>query len=49
MRRLYGREDENRAAEAAAAPPPGTRARRALRELVDKWDAEAGGDGDSAA
>ena len=41
MRRLYARDDENCA---AAAPPPDARTRRALRKLVDKWDAEAGGD-----
>jgi len=49
MRRIYAREEEDRAAEAAAAPPPNAGTRRALRELIDKWDAEAGGDGDSAA
>jgi hypothetical protein len=41
-RRLHVRDDENCA---AAAPPPDARTRRALRKLVDKWDAEAGGDG----
>jgi hypothetical protein len=39
----------DRAAEAmAAAPPPDAGTRQALRQLVDKWDAEAGGDGDAA-
>jgi hypothetical protein len=42
-------EPQPRAAEAMAAPPPDAGTRRALRKLVDKWDAEAGGDGDSAA
>jgi hypothetical protein len=34
-----------------AAPPPDAGTRRALRKLVDKWDAEAGDndDGGSAA
>jgi hypothetical protein len=44
MRRIYACEDEDRAAEAVAAPPPDAGAWRALRKLVDKWDAEAGGD-----
>jgi hypothetical protein len=39
------REDEDRAAEAAAAPPPDAGTRQVLRELVDRWDAEAGRDG----
>jgi hypothetical protein len=42
----YKTEGEDRA-EAAAAPPPDAGTRQALRELVDKWDAEAGGDADS--
>ena len=42
-------EPQPRAAEAMAAPPPDAGTRRALRKLVDKWDAEAGGDGDGAA
>jgi hypothetical protein len=46
MRRIYAREDEDGAAEKTAADAA---ARRRLRELVDKWDAEAGGDADSAA
>ena len=46
MRRIYAREDEDGAAEKAAADAT---ARRLIRELFDKWDAEAGGDGDSAA
>src|SRR6266513_2862681 len=29
----------------AAAPPSNAATRRALRELVDRWDAEASGDG----
>ena len=41
----YRTEGETRAAEAMAAPPPDAGTRRALRKLVDKWDAEAGGDG----
>jgi hypothetical protein len=41
----YRTEGETRAAEAMAAPPPDAGTRRALRKLVDKWDAEAG-DGD---
>jgi hypothetical protein len=38
----YRTEGEPRAAEAMAAPPPDAGTRRALRKLVDKWDAEAG-------
>ena len=47
----YRTEGETRAAEATAAPPPDAGTRRALRKLVDKWDAEAGDndDGGSAA
>ena len=47
----YRTEGETRAAEAMAAPPPDAGTRRALRQLVDKWDAEAGDndDGGSAA
>jgi len=47
----YRTEGETRAAEAMAAPPPDAGTRRALRKLVDKWDAEAGDndDGGSAA
>jgi hypothetical protein len=37
---------ETRAAEAMAAPPPDAGTRRALRQLVDKWDAEAGDNDD---
>jgi hypothetical protein len=48
MRHIYACQDEDRA---AAAPPPDAGTRRALRKLVDKWDAEAGDndDGGSAA
>ena len=42
----YRTEGETRAAEAMAAPPPDAGTRRALRKLVDKWDAEAGGTND---
>jgi hypothetical protein len=51
MSHVYAREDEDRAAEAAAAPPPDASTRQAIRALVDRWDAEAGrdGDGDDAA
>ena len=49
MRRIVACQDEDRAAERAAAPPPDARTRRALRKLIDEWDAKAGGDGDSAA
>ena len=47
----YKTEGETRAAEAMAAPPPDAGTRRALRKLVDRWDAEAGDndDGGSAA
>src|SRR3982074_3364570 len=47
----YRTEGETRAAEAMAARPPDAGTRRALRKLVDKWDAEAGDndDGGSAA
>ena len=47
----YRTEGETSAAEATAAPPPDAGTRRALRKLVDKWDAEAGDndDGGSAA
>jgi hypothetical protein len=38
-----------RAAEAETAPPPDVGTRRAIRELVDKWDAEASGDDDGNA
>src|SRR5438094_4995002 len=50
MRRIYACEAEDRAA-GAAAPPASTGARRRLRELVDRLDAEAGDtdDGGSAA
>ena len=46
MRHLVACQDEDRAAERAAADAT---ARRLIRELVDKWDAEAGGGGDNAA
>jgi hypothetical protein len=48
MQGIYACQDEDRA---AAAPPPDAGTRRALRKLVDKWDAEAGDndDGGSAA
>ena len=48
MRHIYACQDEDRA---AAAPPPDAGTRRALRKLVDKWDAEAGegDDGGNAA
>ena len=42
----YRTEEETRAAEAMAAPPPDAGTRRALRQLVDKWDAEAGDNDD---
>jgi hypothetical protein len=46
--RIYklDRYKTDRAAEAMApAPPPDAGTRQALRKLIDKWDAEAGGDG----
>jgi hypothetical protein len=43
MRHIYACQDEDRA---AAAPPPDAGTRRALRKLVDKWDAEAGDNDD---
>ena len=46
MRRIFACQDEDRA---AAAPPPDAGTRRALRKLVDKWDAEAGDNDDGEA
>jgi hypothetical protein len=50
-RRIYKREDEDRAATEAAAPPPDAGTRRAIRKLLESWDAKAGDgdDGGSAA
>ena len=47
MRHIYARQDEDRAAERAAAPPLSPEAAQVLREWLDEL--EAGGDGDSAA
>ena len=41
----YKTEGKDHVAEAAAAPPPNAGARRALRKLIDEWDAEAGDSG----
>jgi hypothetical protein len=48
MQYIYAQQDEERAAD---SPPPDAGARRAIRKLVDSWDAAAGGgdDGGSAA
>ena len=49
MRHIYAREDEDGAAKRAAAPPLSPEAAQVLRKLLKELEAEAGGDGDSAA